>query len=252
MKRILLAGLCVLAFNTNLLYGVDAKLAPIQKQLAGVAASELPAQAAQLVKDAQAADRETTTVNVVKAAIAVRPAATTAVVGAIARAVPDMAATAAGAAVAQQPKQAVVIARAAAAAAPSKAGLIVAAVCRAAPKEFRNVALAVAGAAPGSEKDVLSALGTVFENLRPRIDQAINTYTANPSLFAAVLNSLNPAPATSTGNTLAALPSDTPVGAGARGPVIAPPYVPPSGTPANITPSTSGEVPTGGRDYAKP
>ncbi len=250
MKRILFAGLCILAFNTNLSYGVDTKMAPIQKQLASVAASELPAQAAQLVKDAVPADREATTISVVKAAIGVRPAATTAVVGAIARAVPDMAATAAGAATAQQPRQAVSIAKAAAAAAPAKAGTIVAAVCKAAPKEFRSVALVVAAAAPGSEKEVLRALGTVFASLN--IEQAINTYSANPSLFTAVLNSLNPTPAANTANTLAALQPNTAGGTGARGPVIAPPYVPPSGTPNNITPATSGEVPAGGRDYAKP
>ncbi len=251
MKRILLAGICILAFNTNLLYGAEAKTA-IQKQLASVAASELPAQAAQLVKDAAPAGREATTINVVKAAITARPAATTAVVGAIARAVPDVAGIAAGTATAQQPRQAITIARAAAAAAPSQAGTIVAAVCKAAPKEFRSVALVVAAAAPGSEKEVLRGLGTAFPNLGARIDQAINTYTANPSLFNAVLNSLNATPAASTGTSLAALPSANPAGPALRGPVMAPPYVTPSDSPTTLTPGTSGQVPAGGRDYAKP
>ncbi len=163
-----------------------------------------------------------------------------------------MAPTAAGTAAAQQPKLSSSIAKAAAAAAPSKAGLIVAAVCKAAPKEYRKVALAVAEAAPGSERDVLRALGTVFADLKPSIEQALNAYAANPSSFSTVLASLKPATTPATGSALAGLPTPTAGGETPRGPVIAPPYVPPSGTPANITPGTSGEVPTGGRDYARP
>ena len=38
----------------------------------------------------------------------------------------------------------------------------------------------------------------------------------------------------------------------APGPSIGPPYTPPSGTPGNVTPNTSGPEPAGGRNYASP
>ncbi len=206
----------------------------VKKNLAGVPAGELPAKAAELVKAAKSADRPATTVEVVKAAVNMKPAAAPSVVGAVARTTPEMASVAAGTAAAQQHKLASAIAKAAAAAAPSQAGKIVAAVCRVVPKDYRAVALAAAEAAPGSEKEILRELGTVFPNMK--VDDAISTYAGNPSSFAAVLATVN------TSGSQVAL----------RGPTIAPPYVAPSGSSVNITPADSGPVPPGGRDYAKP
>ena len=244
MKKLLIGGVCVGLIHLNSAFAVLSPKAA-HKSLAAVPATELPAQAAQLVKDANAADRQADTATVVKAAVSHRPATAAAVVGAIAQAVPEVAAVAAGTAAKAQPKLASVIAQAAAAAAPSQAGEIVVAVCRAAPGEFRAVALAVAKAAPGSEKEVLRALSVAFASLKPGIEDAISTYAANPASFAGIVASLKPTTVTVAQNGNGALD-------GVRGPTIAPPYVPPSGSPANITPSSSGQVPTGGRDYAKP
>lgn len=240
MKRILIIGFCAGLLSLNPV-SAEVKSGSIQQSLAGVPASELPAKAAQLVQAATVSDREAVTVAVVKAAVAQRPAAASAIVGAVAKDNPGVAATAAGTAATAQPKLARAIAKSAATAAPSKAGEIVVAVCKAAPKEYREVAVAVAQGAPGSEKEILRALAVAFPNLKPGIEEAINAYAANPASFATVVSSLKPV-------TVAASTSPDV----ARGPTIAPPYVPPSGTPASVTPSTSGQVPTGGRDYAKP
>jgi len=237
-----MVGVCVGLANFNNAFAVLSSTAA-QKSLAAVPASELPATAAQLVKASKTADRAADTATVVKAAVLHRPAAAVAVVGAVVQAAPDVAPVAAGTAAAAQPKLASAIAKVAAAAAPSKAGEIVAIVCKAAPAQFRAVALAVAKAAPGSEKEVLRALGEAFVSLKPSIDGAISAYSANPASFAAVVASLN----SPTISAPEVRPLDT-----VRGPTIAPPYVAPSGTPANISPATSGQVPAGGRDYAKP
>ncbi|HWQ90257.1 MAG TPA: hypothetical protein VN673_01205, partial [Clostridia bacterium] len=148
----------------------------VQTVLNAAPAAELPAVAAQMVSKAKARERETTTQNVVQAALAINPAAAPAIVGAIARAVPEMAHTAAGFAAAQEPKQAHTIARAAAAAAPSKAGKIVIAVCSAVPNQYRSIALAVAEVAPTSSKDILKSVAVAVPALKPYIDKEIAGY----------------------------------------------------------------------------
>ena len=220
-----------------------------QQSLSKVAAPELPAKAADLVKATKASDRGAATEGIVKTAVAINPVAAPAIVAAIAKAAPDMAAIAAGAAAQMQPKQASEIARAAAVAAPAKAGKIVAAVCRTVPQSYRNIALAVAQAVPGAGKDILRALASVFPGMKPGIDTSLASYGYNPPSVATVLDSAKPAIVSSTPNS-----SDpSPLGGGLpRGPSIAPPYIPLSGTATNVTPSTSGNVPRGGRNYASP
>jgi hypothetical protein len=164
------------------------------------------------------------------------------VVSAISRAVPDMAAMAAGTAAAEQPKQASVIAKAAAAAAPAKAGKIVVAICRAVPTDYRSVAIVVAQTVPGSAKEVLKAVASAIPELKVGIEKALAAYTGNTISVAAVLDQAN--------NPQASM--ETTKGSSPRGPTVGPPFIPLSGTVTTVTPATSGEVPTGGRDYAKP
>src|SRR5436305_217739 len=110
MKSIATIALSILCLATiPCLAKDDPKPNPFRNTLKQIPAAELPAKAAQLVKAAKMAEREATTIDVVKAAVEMNPAATPVIVGAIAKAVPEMAALAAGTAAAQQPKQAAAI-----------------------------------------------------------------------------------------------------------------------------------------------
>jgi hypothetical protein len=259
MKPIVSIALSVAFLAACNSFGKDApKANPFNETLTAVPAAELPAKAADLVSHAKARDRHVSTVNVVKSAVGINPAAAPAIVGAIARAMPDMASVAAGTAAAEQPKQASAIAKAAAAAAPSQAGKIVVAVCRAVPNEYRNIALAVSQVAPNSGKEIVKAVGAALPDLKPGIEQVL---AGNNGNVVSVANTLDQAVKVSSASTLsggvapvsAATPATaaTPLGM-ARGPAVGPPYVPPSTTPINVTPGGSGNVPPGGRDYARP
>jgi hypothetical protein len=237
-------------------FGKDApKANPFNEVLAAVPAAELPAKAAGLVVQAKPRNRQATTADVVKAAVAINPAAAPAIVGAIARAVPEMASVAAGVAAAEQPKQASAIARAAAAAAPSQAAKIVVAVCRAVPNQYRNVAVAVSEAAPGAGRAIVNAVAAALPDLKPYIEQTLAGYGGNVVSVAYTLDQATKAPQTVTGPGSA--PQTTPAQPaspflGARGPAIGPPYIPLTSTPTNVTSGTSGSVPNGGRNYASP
>jgi len=239
MKQIASVTLSVVLLGAFQSFAADApKTAPFKQALAGVPAAELPAKAAELVKAAKANERQAATVGIVRAALEINPAAAPSIVGAIARAVPTMAPVAAGTAAAQQPRQAGAIAKSAAGAAPKMAGKIVVAVCQAVPKDYRNVAIAVAQAVPGAGKEILNAVASALPDLKPSIERVLAGYEGNVPSVAAALDS-----AKSDQNGPAPL---------ARGPAVGPPYLPPSTTPSNVTPGSSGNVPPGGRDYAAP
>ena len=93
--------------------GDTPKANPFLAVLSTTTQAELPAKAADLVAQADARQREQTTVDVVKAAGGLNPAAAAVIVGSIARTTPEMAALAAGTAVGLVPYQAAAIARAA-------------------------------------------------------------------------------------------------------------------------------------------
>jgi len=249
MKRIAIIGLSFVWLATNSSF---AKEPGYKEILTRTPAAELPLKAAELVKDAKPRSREGVTINVVKTAVILNPAAAPVIASTVARAVPEMAATAAATAATAQPKQAVAIAKAVAAAVPSKAGKIVVAVCRAVPNDYRNIATATAQAVPGSDKEILSSMATAFPELKSGIDHAFAAHVGSP---ASVSTALASAPA-----SVDQSPAQTSVGLGsspfARGPTVGPPFIPISGTPTNITPVTSGNVPPGARggptDYAQP
>jgi hypothetical protein len=262
MKKIIVVVLSMAWLAAGSSFGKDTpKANSYQEVLTAVPSAELPAKAADLVLHAKSRDRQATTINVVKAAVAINPAAAPAIVGAIARAVPDMAATAAGTAAAQHPKQASVIAKAAAAAAPAQAGKIVTAVCRAVPNEYRSIAVAVAQVNPAAGKEIVSAVAAARPDLKLSLEQTLAGYGGNPVSVAATLDRAAAVPSISAGTEpgavtpLASAPAApaTVVGAPrARGPAVGPPYIPLTTTPTNVTPGTSGDIPTGGRDYARP
>ena len=260
MKRVtsvVLSVVFVLSCNS---FGKDApKANPFNETLSAVPAAELPAKAADLVLQAKSRARLGVTVNVVKSALGLNPAAACAIVGAIARAVPEMASVAAGTAASEQPKQASAIAKAAAAAAPTKAGQIVLAVCRAVPNAYRDIAVAVSQVVPSASREIVSAVGSALPELKPAILKALAGYGGNvPSVTdtlsqAAIISQSQPTAAndlTASGQPVVAkTPTATPM---FRGPSVGPPYIPLTGTPTNVTSSTSGEVPPGGRNYAAP
>jgi hypothetical protein len=209
----------------------EPKTNPFKEVLSRVAAAELPAKAAALVKAAKVTDRETTTINVVKAALTTNSVAAPSIVGAISRAVPEMASVAAATAATVLPRQASVIAMAAASAAPSEIRKIVSAVCRAVPSEYANVANAVAQIAPAASREILSAVADAFPVLKSIVDTSLANNENKLPAVAPVVSQLVSSP---------------------RGPSVGPPYIPLSGTPGNVTPSDTGTVPPGGRDYAQP
>ena len=249
IKSIVCVSLCLGAVN---LIAGDSVKPDVRESLSHFPAAELPAKAAEMIKQTKASGREAMTIKVLKSALEINPAAAPAVVGAIARSVPDMAAVAAGTAAGQQPKQAGIIARAAATVAPGKAGKIVAAVCRAVPNDFRNIAIIVAQAVPGAGKEILEAVGLAIPDLKPFIAQAMAAAKGNVTSVAEVLDQSVVNASTQAKQTVVD-PISTPViTRSARGPAVGPPYIPLSGTPGNVNPGNSGEVPTGGRGYAAP
>ena len=223
---------------------------PIMAVLSGSTAMELPAQAAQLVSQADAKNLKTTTIAVVKAAVGLNPAAAAPIVGSIAHTRPVMAATAAATAVSLVPDQAVAIARAAAAAAPAKAGQIVEAVCRVLPAAYQKMADAVAEVAPDAGKEILTAIGTAIPSLKNPIAQVLAVNKENVPSVSTVLEQVSVAVPTAT------TPSLAQAGLGASAAIAPPtagaPYVPLPVTHQNIDPGSGGVVPTGGRDYAAP
>ena len=266
MKKVTSVALSVVFLVAIHSFANDApKANSFKETLRSVPAAELPAKAADLVLHAKSRDRASTTLEVVKAAIAINPGAAPAIVGAIARSVADMASIAAGAAAIEQPQQAAAIAKAAAAAAPSRVRKVVTAVCRAVPKEYRSIALAVAEALPGYAKEIVDGVASALPDLRPAIEQTLMVYKGNVPSVADTLDQAASVAQTRTtanttafagaGTTVANRPTTTPAAtttSGVRGPAVGPPYIPPSNTPTNVTSGTSGKVPAGHRNYAEP
>jgi hypothetical protein len=244
MKKIAMLGLTAF-WGACASYGADTSFKQV---LAATPSAELPAKAAVMVQEAKPRQRETVTLDVVKAAVEINPASATAIVGAIARTSPESAATAASVAAAEQPKQAAQIARAAAAAAPAKVARIVVAMCRAVPNEYRNIAVMAAQTVPGSNKEILNAVETALPELKPAIERSLAGYNGGNPSVATVLDVKNSSETATTPSTPTTAPASV-----ARNPLIGgPPFIPFSKTPTNIPPAQSGNFPPGGHDYAKP
>ena len=245
MNRLLICALGLAYLSQVTLPAKDSsRQNPYEQVLKAVTPAELPAKAAELVKQAKPRECTATTEKVTKAAVSIKPAAAPSIVGAIARAVPDMAAVAAGTAITLQPKQATTIAKAASAAAPIQAAKIVAAICRVVPGQYRQVAIIVARTVPGSANDILIAVASVIPELKLGVENALAAYSGNSNSIsvATVLDQ-----ASSAGNDQRTSDRSPP-----RGPTGEPPFLPLSTTVKSVSPNTSGEVPTGGRNYGTP
>lgn len=221
--------------------GVDAQVAATLK---AAPAAEIPAKAAQLVKQASANTRQATTIAVVKTAISMRPPTAELVVAAISKANPEMACVAAATAAILLPKQAASIAKAAAAAAPAQAGRIVTFVCRQVPEDFRAVALAVSQTVPGAGREVVEGVATAIPAFKSSLDQGLLASSGTSVPVGLVLDRV-PVPTP---------PPAAPAPTGVRGPTVQPPYWPltMNSYTTNIDFSTNGIVPPGGRSYAAP
>jgi len=209
-------------------------------------AAEMPAKAAELVGAAPPRQREKVAFEAVKAGLELNPNAAAALAGALSKAAPEAAPAVAGAAAQLKPQLAPVIARAAAGAAPTLAGKIVLAVCRAVPADYRRIAVAVSQVAPGADKEILKAVAAAIPSLKETIHSLLTRYSSKPVSVAVVLDSPNVTAAAARVGT------GFRPGAEPRGPTLAPPYVPYSGTASGLAPSNTGPVSRGGRNYAAP
>lgn len=210
--------------------------------LRGEKAAERPAAVVELLKKAKPKELASVTELVVRTAVSLNPATAAVLAGTVARAVPQVGGMAAAAAAAEQPSQAPAIARAAAKANPAAAAGIVAAVCRAAPAQYRAVAVAVSAAFPGKRRDILLAVAEAIPELRPGIEHTLGEKTDVAGTVGMVLDEV------------ARGQGDPPTANGPQplAPRVGPPFIPLSGTVRTVTPDTSDEVPTGGRNYARP
>ena len=217
----------------------------LTKTLKSVPAADMPAKAALLVKQAKSEARQSTTINVVKAAVAADPSATVEVVSAIAKAVPDMASVAAATAATLQPKQASLITKAAVAAAPSQVGEIVQAVCLVVPSDYRSVALAASDAAPSASKEIVTAVGTAIPSMKRSISQSMSIYGGSVPSVAIALDQAQQVASKPAGS-----PSSTPPRAFGHGG----PYVTPPATPRDVNTGGSTTVfpNTPPHDYSRP
>jgi hypothetical protein len=239
--------------------GDQSAASPALGVLSTVASPELPGKAAELVAQADAKNLKQTTIDTVKAAVGLNPAAAPAIVGSIAQASPAMAGTAAATAVALVPNQVLLIARAAAAAAPGQAGAIVEAICRVVPTDYQAVAVAVAEVVPGAGRDILGGIAKALPQLDGAINQALASYQGNLPSVSTVLTQVAQS---QNSAAIAVIAAGAPASAStlpgtpvipARGPSVAPPILPPSGTPTVIDPNAGGVIPSGGpRGYSAP
>ena len=241
--------------------GKSPQLDSIKKELRAGTTAEMPAKAAQIVKQATSDAAVSTTECVVTAVTEIRPAAVVSVVSAIARQNPEMASVAAAKAAALQPKEAAAIARAAAGAAPEQVAKIVYAVCKAVPTRYSQVAVAVAQVDPTATKIILTAVSLAVPSVRPFIDRAS---TGNPGASMGILMAqteglvqataqranITPETLITAPTSVASAPSFAPL----PPPTVGPPYQPLGGTPPPFVNRTNTlEVPPGGgRNYSGP
>lgn len=240
----------------------EARVAIYKSRLQAVRPAELPRETARLVS-AEKADGG----DAVRAAISVNGASAHLVVGSIAKSSPSSAAESAAAAVALQPGLAGAITKAAVSAAPAEISAIVTASCKARPASFYNIGVAAAEGAPRSSGKVIPAITAALPALKPLFERAEKDFqNANRAASLAlvlkhaenILLALSQSESVSADEFLARN-GDSAVAvklASVKGilpppPVQRPPFVP-GGTPGEITPPGTTEVPPTGRNYSAP
>jgi hypothetical protein len=240
----LVSGLAVspVAFASN--------SADLTKSLAGSTALELPTKAASLVAQTSAADRQSVTIAVVKAAIGLNPAVAADVVSALVRQNPALAPVVAVTAVTLQHKQIGLITKAATAAAPSEATKIVAALMKEFPTDYGVIAMAAAEGAPAAGREILAVIAQYVPGLQAFIQSA----TANADVpVPAIISQAVASGVVATTDPQPTQPT-TPVTPSFSPPTITPGgFVTFPGAPGSFTPGQYGTVGPGTRHaYGSP
>ena len=241
-----------LATGSLLLFGLSSHAAnpvssPSLSILKSVPQAELPGKAASLVAAADAKSQVQTAVDVIKSGIGLNPGAASAIVGAIAARTPEVAAVTAATAASLLPKQASALAKTAAAAAPKFAGKIVEAVCAVAPNSYKEIAQAVADAVPGAAREILTGVAAAIPSLKGAISNALAIYkTPSVNLVLSQTYATTAAATPAALNTLTSGMTVTPN----VNPIPTPIGLP--SAPVNLDPGSTGQVPSGGRDYSVP
>jgi hypothetical protein len=120
---------------------------------------------------------------------------------------------------------------------PAAAPAIVGTIAQTLP-DMAPIAAAVATAEQPAQADAIAKAAGLANRSRPNRPP---TQTTSAATGRRPTSSAATTPITST--------APAPL---ARGPAVGPPYIGLTTTPTNVTPGGSGEVPTGGRDYAAP
>jgi hypothetical protein len=141
MLGALLVAVATLTVNSSALTTIQ--IQTIKSEVLGVPVPEMPAKAADLVKNADKKDRQAVALTAVRAVVAKHKAAAPLVVSAIAKIAPELAPAVAGASAEIAPEQAATIAAAAVAAAPAQALPIRDVVVKAAPTQAPRVVASV-------------------------------------------------------------------------------------------------------------
>ena len=113
---------------------------------------------------------------------------------------------------------------------------------------------------PTAGKEIVKGVADALPGLKPAIDSALAgdggiVVSVTDTLDRAAkvsLSRLTSAPASPTVPVLSMANPPVQVTPLVQGPASGPPYHELTVTPTDVTPGTSGEVPTGGRDYSKP
>jgi hypothetical protein len=256
LVKLLGAALAITAFSLSGDTVAKTDLQLIKQSLAGVRIAELPAAAADLVKNHSARDANYAAA-VVRAALERNPASAPTVVGAVARVAPETAAPIALAAAKQERRMVLSIAKAAAAAAPEEAGAILTELCRAFPQDYHRITIAIAQGAPGADKELLAALERALPAIKPYLVMAARhaapdatviqiVQRADPAIrHDANLNNVSVGSfVTSEGEHQVSVVAP---------PVVGPPFTAPSGTPTELNRTdTILVVPGQGRNYSQP
>jgi hypothetical protein len=226
---------------------------PYLDQFRVVKPLDLPLHCAGLAVRTVRSEQERVVIQIVEAAVVTHPTATPAVVSSLSKVLPESAGIVAARACVLQPTMTALIVRAAASAAPNESGRITYSVCRSLPHQYQIIASAASAANPALSSEILGAVTLAVPELKSHILRA----AARARGSAATVPDVVTEAAAQAGKPLIASLSD-PAQAPMGMPVIqAPPrvgipFVPLTGTPRETSPSDSGEVPAGGRDYASP
>jgi translation initiation factor IF-3 len=211
MKQIRLVALTSLVIATLVVPSAkaltEAEVASIKKTVANVPVPEWAATAADLVKQAPAADKEAVATTAVRTIVTKSAAVAATVVASIAAVEPEVAPAAAAAAAELAPDQAEKIAKAAALAAPKVADKIAAAVAKTNKRHAARIARAVMSALPKSATQIADAVIAVVPESKSSVQAFSQLFAGGPATGGNVSQSGTPI-------TRESFPGEAPAAAG--------------------------------------